>query len=273
MKTKAVRTAALLALLAFVVTACANRRVDEEPILDNGDRVEVPDGDPRPGASPGEGQAELQERRQAVRAAALASCQGEACDAIVRGEVRPGLSETGVLAATGTTSEAWHIRRSEGAVVMSPRSLVDPPSDAAGDLYMVQIADGAVTRYAYRESQGVRLVDEASDATTEGRGRALADMLVREGDDLAAVGEFDAALDRYDRADVLSPGDAMISYKIATTLDKQLRPIEALIQYRLFLHELELEKIRARGEVAASVAEAIAHARDRIIVLERRSGD
>jgi hypothetical protein len=64
----------------------------------------------------------------------------------------------------------------------------------------------------------------------------------------------------------------MVAYRIASVLDKQLRPIQARIQYELFLHRLEMEKIRARGEVAANIAEAIARARERIIVLEKRGG-
>ena len=103
-----------------------------------------------------------------------------------------------------------------------------------------------------------------------GRAAAMADMLLREGDDYVARGEFDLALNRYDRAQVLRPDDPVISYRVATTLDKQLRPIEALIQYQRFLHQLELEKIEARGDAYAKLAEAIAHAKERIVVLERR---
>lgn len=273
MSRETMRAATVSTLLLALAVACSSKRVHEEPVIEQGDRVEVPEDDPRDGTASVDRE-ELTERREAVRAAALAECEGEACDAIVQGEVRPGLTETGVMAATGTTSEAWNVRRSGSSVVLTPRSLQHPPSDEVGELVMVQIADGSVARYAYREAQGVRLVDDPGDATREARAEALAEMLIGEGDELAAAGEFDLALERYDRADVLTPGDPMIDYKIATTLDKQLRPIQALIQFRLFLHELELEKIRARGEVAANIAEAIAHARDRIIVLEKRtSGD
>lgn len=269
MKKSLARSAAALALTALV-TACSTKRVHEEPIMDDGDRVEVPEGDPRPETSSVDREA-LIERREAIRAAALEECREEACEAILKGEMHPGLTENGVLAATGTTEEAWRIRRAGSTVVMTPRSLSDPPSDAMTDLMSVQLADGEVVRYAYREAQGIRLVDETSDATTEGRASALAEMLVGEGDELAAAGDFDAALQRYDRADVLDPDQPMTSYRIATVLEKQLRPIQALIQYRLFLHRLEMEKLRARGEIAANVAEAIAHARERIIVLEKRT--
>lgn len=267
------RAAALLAVagLTTAVAACSSKQVHEEPVVEQGDRVEVPEGDPTASADDSAGPERLAERREAVRAAALAECEGEACDAIVEGKLRPGLTENGVLAATRTTGDAWRIRRTGSSVVMTPRSLTHPPEDAVAELAMVQIADGRVARYAYREAQGIRLVDEASDATAEGRAGALADMLVREGDELAAAGEFDAALNRYDRADVLDPDRPIVSYKIATALDKQLRPVQALIQYRLFLHRLELEKLRARGEIAANIAEAVARARERIVVLERRT--
>lgn len=265
------RTTSTLLLLALLA-ACSSKRVHEEPIYESGDRVAVEDGSSATAdAAAGEDREAMRERREALRAAALESCAPDACEAILRGELRPGLTETAVLAATGTTEEAWRIRRSGSAVVMVPRSLSALPSDAMGDVVMVQLADGRVSRLAYQEASGVRVVDEASEATTEGRAEALAELLLREGDELAAQGALDAALDRYDRADVLSPANAMVAYRIATVLDKQLRPIEALIQYRLFLHRLELERIEARGRVAANVAEAIARAKERIVVLERRT--
>jgi hypothetical protein len=80
---------------------------------------------------------------------------------------------------------------------------------------------------------------------------------------------LDLALARYDQADILRPGHPETTLRIATTLDKQLRPVEALIRYRLFLHQLELEKIEAQGDAAAKLAEAIALAQQRIIVLEK----
>lgn len=262
---------ALPLALAAAVAACSGKKVHEEPVIEGGDRVEVPEGDPREGSAAADDGEELAERREAIRAAAMAECEGEACDAIVAGELHPGLTENGVLAATRTTGEAWRIRRSGSSVVMTPRSLVHPPEDATAPVVMVQLADGRVSRYAYREAQGIRLVDEASDATARARAEALADMLVEEGDELAAAGEFDAALNRYDRADVLDPDRPMVAYKIGAALDKQLRPIQALIQYRLFLHRLEMEKLRARGEIAAEIAEAIARAKERIVVLEKRT--
>ena len=167
----------------------------------------------------------------------------------------------------------WFVASSVASMpaILVPRSTMHAPHDAMGELAMVQVADGQVRSYSYREAQGVRVVSRPEDATTDGRAVAMADMLVREGDDYMARGEFDMALNRYDRAHVLKPGDPSITYRVATTLDKQLRPIEALIQYQLFLHQMELEKIEAYGDAYAKLADAIAHARERVIILERRS--
>jgi tetratricopeptide (TPR) repeat protein len=181
------------------------------------------------------------------------------------------MSETQVMAATRTTAAAWRIRSAGPAVVLSPRSLTDAPRDAVADVAMVRLDGGRVAGYAYREATGLRLVSKPEDATTAGRAKALAEQLLRQGDDLVARGDLDGALNRYDRADVLRPDDPMISYRIATVLDKQLRPIEALIQYQLFLHQLELEKIEAVGDQYAKLADAIAQARQRIIVLEKQT--
>ena len=79
---------------------------------------------------------------------------------------------------------------------------------------------------------------------------------------------------RRDGGEVLSEGTLDLaaggSGRIATTLDKQLRPIEAILRYQLFIHQLELEKINARGDAAAKIAEAIARAHERIVVIENR---
>jgi tetratricopeptide (TPR) repeat protein len=216
--------------------------------------------------------ARMQNRQDSLRAVALSNCSGAVCDALARGEVALGMTEAQVLAATGTTAEAWSMRRAGGAQVMAPAERGSAPRDAMGELALVQFRDGHVLSYSYHEAQGVRVVQEPYDATTAGRAEQLAAMLVREGDDLAARGDLNGALERYDRADVLRPGDAELDYKIATVLDKQLRPIEALIRYQLFLHKLELEKIEARGDAYAKMADAIARARERVVVLEKHGG-
>ena len=257
---------------ALVLAACAPKRVNEEPIIRNGERL--PDSDATVEAVRRENEARREEtaaRRDELAAEALATCTGTICDALTRGEVALEMTEAQVLAATRTTDEAWQIRRNGRSTIMVPRSTANPPRDVQGELGMVQLRDGAVAAYSYREAQGVRVVREPADATTAGRAAALAEMLIREGDDLAARGDLDAALDRYDRAQVLQPDNAELEYRIATVLDKQLRPIEALIRYQLFLHRLELEKIEARSDAFAKVADAIARARERIIVLEKQA--
>lgn len=261
---------ALAGLAAAALAGCAPKRVNQEPILDNNDRVP----DARVGAVAAESaerQMAAQASRDSITAVALSSCTGEVCDAVTRGELALGMNEVQVLAATRTTEAAWSIRRADGSAVLVPKSLQQAPKDAAGEVVMVQVANGAVQSYSYREPQGIRVVSSPEDATTSGRAAATADMLIREGDDYAARGEFDLALNRYDRAHILKPNDPMVIYRVATTLDKQLRPIQALIQYQRFLHDLEIERIRAVGEAYGNLAEAIAHARERVIVLERRS--
>ena len=259
----------ILALAGFAA-ACAPQRINQEPILENNDRVPEASVEGAAAASAHQ-QAVQQMSRDSIAAEAMASCAGDICTAVTRGEVALGMNETQVLAATRTTYDAWTVRRAEGSAVLVPRSSMYAPRDAAGEVAMVQVADGRVRSYSYREPQGVRVVSRPQDATTDGRAVAMADMLVREGDDYVARGEFVMALDRYDRAHVLKPEDPSIIYRVATTLDKQLRPIEAAIQYRLFLHRLELERIDAVGDAYAKLATAIAYAKERIVVLERRS--
>lgn len=255
--------------LSAVAVACAPKRIHQDPILDNNDRVAEAEvhGAAAHAASQ---QAAQQASRDSIAAAAMARCVGDICAAVTRGELALGMNETQVLAATRSGYDAWTVRRSGGTSILVPRSLQHAPSDAVGRVVMVQVDDGLVRSYSYGEAQGVRVVSSPADATTQGRAVAMADMLLREGDDYVARGEFDMALNRYDRAQVLNPSDAAIAYRVATTLDKQLRPIEAQIQYMRFLHQLELEKIEARGDAFAKLAEAIAHAKERIIVLDRR---
>jgi len=259
------------AVLCLGVTGCATHRIHEQPIMENGDRVEVPSGSEAADPQVAEDMARERERADSIRAEALASCTGDVCESVVRGELALGMDETQVLAATRTTAGSWRIRRSGPAVVFMPRTVVGGPSDGVGEIAMVRLDGGAVASYAYREPTGLRLVSRPEDATTSGRASALAEQLLREGDDLVARGDFEGALNRYDRADVLRPDDPMIGYRIATVLDKELRPVEALIQYQLFLHQMELENIEARGDAAAKMADAIAQARQRVIVLEKQT--
>nr|MCU0618954.1 hypothetical protein [Gemmatimonadaceae bacterium] len=80
------------------------------------------------------------------------------------------------------------------------------------------------------------------------------------------------ALDRFDRASVLKGDDALLQYRIATLLDQQLRPLEASIRYQRFLNDEKIRLIRARGDANAQLADAIARAQQRLIVLERQGG-
>jgi tetratricopeptide (TPR) repeat protein len=259
----------VLAVVA-VAAGCTPKRVHERPILQNGDRVQPVDAQLATERQIAEQErSAMQARRDSLAATALAECAPAVCAAIARGEVALGMTEAQVLAATRTTENAWNARRAGAATVLVPHSAGHAPKDAVGELAMVQVQNGRVSSYSYRESAGLRVVASAADATTAGRASALADMLIREGDDLAARGRLDEALDRYDRADVLRMNDPELDYRIASVLDKQLRPIEALIRYQLFLHRLELEKIEARGDAYAKMAAAMAHARERIIVLEQ----
>jgi hypothetical protein len=255
----------------LLLSACGGPRL--APVTTNGE-ILPNRADPaieRARASGGAEQARLGEQRSSAGAAALAICSPAICDAVARGEVAIGMDETHVLAATRTTVDAWEIRPSGGVTLMTAR-LGSPtePSDAVGKLAFVALQNGIVSSYTYREPNGFRMVASPADATLAGRAAAQADALLRQGDEFAAAGRLDLALDRYDRSDVIRPGDPETTLRIATTLDKQLRPIEAVLRYQLFLHQLELEKIGARGEAAARLAEAIALAQQRIIVLDRR---
>jgi tetratricopeptide (TPR) repeat protein len=255
----------------IILAACTPQRVNERPILRTGDRVQPADAVVERARLDAQRDArDHAAARDSISAVALASCAPAVCQAITRGEVMLGMTETQVLAATRTSHGAWQVRDAAGATVMVPRERNAAPRDAVGELAMLQLQGGRVATYSYNEAQGVRVVATPQDATTAGRAASLAEMLLREGDDFTARGQLDQALDRYDRAHVLRPNDPMTDYRIATVLDKQLRPIEAHIRYQLFLHRLEMERIQVTGEAYAQLANAIAHARERLIVLERR---
>ncbi|MBA2245459.1 MAG: hypothetical protein H0W11_10910 [Gemmatimonadetes bacterium] len=265
-------TKLLAAALLLTTAACGPRIRPVQPIMDNGAML-PPTGDATVARARAEGereQARLAEQRDAVAAAAVANCAPAICAAIARGELAVGMDETQVLAATRTTDDAWEARGTGAARVMTPRAGPGRPSDAVGEVAFVNLQNGVVSGYTYREPQGFRTVTSAADATLAGRAAAQAEAMLREGDDYALRGDLARALDRYDRADILRPGNPETTLRIATTLDKSLRPIEAIMRYQLFIHQLELERIHARGEAAAKIAEAIARAHERIIVLERR---
>jgi tetratricopeptide (TPR) repeat protein len=261
----------ILAALLVATGAGCTRYASPRPIRQDGQMIE-PRAEQVVAQARYEGEAERQRieaERAAIGAAALSACAPAVCEAVTRGELSLGMTETQVLAATRTTHDAWDVRAAGGATVMTPRHGAHP-GDAQAQVAFVNLQGGAVRSYTYREPQGFRTVATPADATAAGRAAALADALVREGDDYAARGDLERALDRYDRADVLRANHPETTLRIASTLDKQLRPLEAVMRYQLFIHQLELEKIHARGEAAARMAEAIALAQQRIIVLDRR---
>ncbi len=265
-------TVVAAAALALAAGACGPRIRPLQPVMDNGEVV--PSRSERvvdEARATGEAErARLDEERSRAEVAALASCAPAACDAIARGEVTLGMSEAQVHAATRTTASAWDTRGNGRAQVMTGRGDVALPSDAVGSIAYLTLQNGAVRGITYREPQGFRTVARPADATAAGRASAQAEALLREGDDFALRGDFGGALDRYDRADVISPGDPVTTLRIARALDKALRPYEATIRYQMFLHQMELERIRATGEAYGNMAAAIAEARERVVVLERR---
>ena len=261
----------LVVLGLLAAAACSPKRIDERPIMTMGQVV--PDADARVAATAVESAAErnsMQARRDSIAIAAVSGCAAAVCEALGRGEVALGMNEAQVMAATRTTDAAWTVRRSAGSAVLVPRHSEELPRDIIGSVAMVQLRNGTVASYTYRDGRGLRVVSTPAAASAEARTAAMADALVREADEMAANGDMVGALDRYDRAATLKPQDAMLEYRIASILDRSLRPMEAVIRYRRFLHQLELEKIEAVGDAHAKMADAIARARERIIILEKR---
>ncbi|HYW52081.1 MAG TPA: hypothetical protein VE861_15810 [Gemmatimonadaceae bacterium] len=263
----------LLLGAAVLLAACNGpRRIRERPIMTNGDRT--PSQERIIAGAAAESFSDntmLTQARDSVYAKAVATCRGTVCASVVKGEISLGMTPSQAMAATRTAPAAWTIRESGAATVMVPRVLGNSPRDATGEVVMVQFDDDRVNAVSYRETQGIRVVSSASDTTTDGRATAMADALIREGDQFNAAGDRARALDRYDRALAMKRADPMLEYKVATMLDLQLRPIEAQIRYQRFLQSLQIEQIQARGQANAQLADAIARAQQRLIVLERQA--
>ena len=266
-------TVGLLLGAGVLLTACNGpRRIRERPIMQNGDRTESQDRIIARAASNGNAEnGRLTRSRDSVYAKAVGTCRGTICASVVKGEISLGMTPAEAMAATRTGPAAWTIRESRDATVMVPRVLGNSPRDVTGEVVMVQFDDDRLSAVSYRETQGIRVVAAPQDTTTDGRATAIADALIREGDQFNAAGDRARALDRYDRALALKQADAMLEYKVATMLDLQMRPVEAQIRYQRFLQSLEIERIRARGDANAQMAEAIARAQQRLIVLERQA--
>jgi hypothetical protein len=240
--------------------------------MTNGDRTASQDRMIARAEAEGTGDyAALTRSRDSVYAKAVATCKGSVCASVMKGEISLGMTLAQAMAATRTAPAAWTVRESGAATVMVPRVLGISPRDATGEVVMVQFDDERVNAVSYRETQGIRVVSSASDTTTDGRATAMADALIREGDQFNAAGDRAKALDRYDRALALKRADPMLEYKVATMLDLQMRPVEAQIRYQRFLQSLEIERIRARGDANAQLAQAIALAQQRLIILERQA--
>ena len=267
-----VKTSVLLGAGVLLAACNGPRRIRERPIMTNGDRTSSQDRIIAGAAAEGySDNTMLTQARDSVYAKAVATCRGTICASVVKGEISLGMTPAQAMAATRTAPAAWTLRESGAATVMVPRVLGNSPRDATGEVVMVQFDDDRVNAVSYRETQGIRVVSSASDTTTEGRATAMADALIREGDQFNAAGDRARALDRYDRALALTRADAMLEYKVATMLDLQMRPVEAQIRYKRFLQSLEIERIRAQGDANAQMADAIARAQQRLIVLERQA--
>jgi hypothetical protein len=271
MTTGTLRRAAALGLLA--VAACTQRKINPEPVtvMRNGERV--PDSEAKIAEARDRAagdQARTTFTRDSIMAAAMTGCTPDVCAAVTRGEVALGMNEAQLMAATRTTPTAWSVRRSGDAAIYTSAYQDQTPRDAVSAVALVQVQDGRVASYAYSDPSGMRIVQRPGDASAAAQAQATGRSLVQQGDQLVAAGNAALALARYDQASVLLPNDATLQYRIATLLDQQLRPIEAVMRYKRFLHQMELERINAVGDAYAKQAEAIAHAKERIIVLEKR---
>jgi hypothetical protein len=262
----------LAAAAATALAACAPKHIEEHPIMSMGDRVKGTDSAVSAAATQGgQTMAASKARADSILIAATASCAPENCAAIARGEAALGMSAIQIMAATRTTDAAWTARTSGPATILVANTLTAPPRDVGGEIAMVQLADGKATMLTYRSPQGIRVVRGPGDATAETRNRETSQALIREGDDMAAAGRYDEALDRYDRASVLGSREPELEYKIARVLDRQMRPIEALMRYQRFLNQLDIDRINAQGEANAKLSAAVIAARERIVVLEKQA--
>lgn len=260
----------LLLGVMLVATACAPypQRVDQPVTIPNNANVPQVDAATAAGGTQAE-YARIRYSADSVYALAIRNCAQGICDAIGRGEIIIGMTPEQVMAAARSGPQAWVLRRFDGFGTMVPASPNASPYDRVGQVMVVQLDRGAAAVVSRRGPQGIMVVSNPQDQTTQARARAQAEALVREGDDLVAANDMAGALNRYDRASVLDPDQPEIEYKAARLLDLQLRPQEALMRYQRFLLSMELERIKAQGEANARLAEAIALAQQRIVVLQR----
>jgi len=258
-------------LFAISMAACAPypQRVDESPIMVNGDKVPATDASTSAPAVAADREA-MKAAMDSVYAVATAGASVAVRESIARGEVVIGMNEAQVFAATRTTPSAWVVRRNSGDAVLVPASLSGIPKDRLGEMVMVQMDGGRAAVLSRRGPQGILVASRPQDATAQSQAKEAAAALIREGDDLVASNDLAGALNRYDRASVLDPEAGEVQYKAARLLDLQLRPQEALMRYQRFLLSMDIERIRAQGDANAKMAEAIAMAQQRIVVLEKQ---
>ncbi len=258
-------------LLAISLAACAPypQRVRETPVMVNGDRVRAADGASAAGEVAADRGA-MKATVDSIYAVATAGCNVAVCESVARGEVQIGMNETQVYAATRTTPAAWVVRRSNGDAVMVPSVPSASPSDKVGEFVMVQLDGGRAAVLSRRGPQGIMVASRTQEGSALAQAKEAAAALIREGDDLVASNDLAGALNRYDRASVLDPDAPETQFKAARLLDLQLRPQEALMRYQRFLLSLDIERIKAQGDANAKMAEAIAMAQQRIVILEKQ---
>lgn len=260
-------------LLSTLILAAAcspyPQRIDQPVTIPNNATVVASEGADAAAAIEMD-RARLRQSADSVNAIAMANCAPAHCEAIARNEIGIGMNEAQVMAATRSSPQAWMVRRVGDFATMVPATPNASPYDKMGQVMMIQMERGGASVISRRGPQGILVSSRPQDATHQAQSRQAAEALVREGDDMVAANDLAGALNRYDRASVLDPELPDIEYKAARLLDLQMRPQEALMRYQRFLLQMDIERIRARGEANAKMAEAIALAQQRIIVLERQ---
>lgn len=258
-------------LLLLLTAACAPypQRVRQPVTIPNNATVEAARGAELAAGIEAE-RARVSRAADSVYMLAVGKCSPEHCAGIARGEIMIGMTQNAVMAATRSAPSAWAIRDAGEYGTMVSASNTIRPFDRMGEVMTLQMERGGVSVISRRTQQGLTVVARPQDATAQAIARQQAELLVREGDELVAANDLAGALNRYDRASVLDPNQPEIEYKAARLLDLQLRPVEALMRYQRFLLSMELEVIKAQGEANARLAEAIALAQQRIVILERQ---
>ena len=268
------RAAIAAAAFALAVAAChRGPDVGGIPVVQN-NPASIPDNQ---GAYAAEAaaradalRASMNQEANANASAALSNCAPDICAALGRHELAIGMTRPQVLVATNSSSSAWQFRGTDAAGTMLPSFEASKSriADRVGDVVMVTFRDGKAVSYTYRESTGLRTVESPADATADGRRHALALSLLQQGDEAVAAGNSAEALARYDQADVIEPNNPGTTLRIAKLLDQQMRPVEALMRYQKFLHEMEIDRINARGRANAELSGAVMAAQARVVHLQ-----